>query len=126
MKTKSLKYFQQTVAILIIFLIGKCCSGAAFTLVWVVTAELYPTNLRSQATGFSSTIARVFSLLCPFVATLAAYWKPLPMLILGVPGIIAGILTFWLPEMKGVELPQNMKDTFKSDIEMEPMNKTEK
>ena len=112
-------------AILVVFLIGKCCSGAAFTLVWVVTAELYPTNLRSQAVGLSSTVARIFSLLCPFVATLAAYWKPLPMLILGAPTMIAGILTFWLPEMKGVELPQNMKDTVKTEVEMEPMNKTD-
>ena len=108
--------------ILTFFLIGKCSSGAAFTLVWVVTAELYPTNLRSQAVGFSSTVARIFSLLCPFVATLASYWKPLPMLLLGVPGLIAGVLAYFLPEMKGVELPQTMKDTIRTEIEMEPMN----
>ena len=114
-----------TYVILVFFLIGKCGTGAAFLIVWVVTAELYPTNLRSQAVGFCSTIARVFSLLCPFVATLAAYWKPLPMVILGVPGIIAGGLAFLIPETDGVELPQNMKDTLKDMTELQPMTKKE-
>ena len=113
--------------ILVFFLIGKCGTGAAFLIVWVVTAELFPTNLRSQATGFCSTVARIFSLLCPFVATLAAYWKPLPMLILGVPGIIAGGLAFLIPETNEVALPQNMKDTFQENnqVELEPMKKNE-
>ena len=114
-----------TYVILVFFLIGKCGTGAAFLIVWVVTAELYPTNLRSQACGFCSTIARLFSLLCPFVATLAAYWKPLPMVILGVPGIIAGGLAFLIPETDGVELPQNMKDTLKDMTELQPMTKKE-
>ena len=82
---------------------------------WVVTAELYPTNLRSQALGLCSTIARIFSLLCPFIATLAAYWQPLPMLVLGVPGIIAGGLAFLIPQTNQVALPQNMKDTFNKE-----------
>ena len=114
-----------TYVILVFFLIGKCGTGAAFLIVWVVTAELYPTNLRSQACGFCSTIARLFSLLCPFVATLAAYWKPLPMVILGVPGILAGGLAFLIPETDGVELPQNMKDTLKDMTELQPMTKKE-
>ena len=49
------------------------------------------------------------------------------MLLLGVPGLIAGVLAYFLPEMKGVELPQTMKDTIRTEIEMEPMNaKTDK
>ncbi len=59
---------QQTGAILFFYLLGKCCSGAAFLLVWVITAELFPTNLRSQAVGICSTVARLFGLVSPFVA----------------------------------------------------------
>ena len=80
-------------------------------LVWLITAELYPTNLRSQALGLCSTTARIFGLVCPFVATLAIYWKPLPMLVLGLPSLIAGSMVYFLPETKGKELPQTMKDT---------------
>ena len=79
-------------------------------MVWLITAELYPTNLRSQAVGTCSTVARLFGLVAPFVARLAIYWKPLPMLILGVPSIFAAILAFFVPETKHIELPATMRD----------------
>ncbi len=106
-------------AILIFFLIGKCAAGAGFLMVWVITAELFPTNLRSQAIGVCSMIARVFGLVCPFVASLAMYWKPLPMLALGLPCLLAGSLVYFIPETKGKELPQNMKDILKTDNEQD-------
>lgn len=76
-----------------------------------MTVELYPTNLRSQAVGFCSMCARIFGLVVPFVANLAMFWKPLPMLVLGLPSLVAGASAYFLPETKGKELPQNMKDT---------------
>ena len=77
---------------------------------WLVTAELYPTNLRNQAVGACSTVSRAFGLVAPFVATLSSYWKPLPMLILGVPSIFSAGFVYFLPETKHVELPSTMKD----------------
>ena len=97
--------------ILVFYLIGKSAAGAGFLLVWVFTAEIFPTNLRSQALGFCSMVSRIFGLVCPFVATLAVYWGPLPMLVLGVPCIFSALLVYFLPETEGRELPQNMKDT---------------
>jgi OCT family organic cation transporter-like MFS transporter 4/5 len=101
--------------ILVFFLIGKCASGAAFELIWVITAELYPTNLRSQAIGVCSTISRVFGMSAPFVAQLSMYWQPLPMLVLGIPSLISAFLVFFIPETKNRELPQTMNDSVKLD-----------
>ena len=98
------------IAITFFYLVGKCFSGTAFLLVWLITAELYPTNLRSQAVGTCSTVARMFGLVAPFVAQLATIWKPLPMLILGVPSIFAAFLAYFIPETKNIELPTTMKD----------------
>ena len=92
------------------YLFGKCFSGTGFLLVWLVTAELYPTNLRSQAVGTCSTVSRIFGLVAPFVAELAQFWKPLPMLILGVPSIIAAFLAYFIPETKNIDLPTTMRD----------------
>ena len=64
-----------------VYCVGKLGAAASFALVWLITIELYPTNLRTQAIGTCSSIARVFGLGCPFVANLAVYWKPLPMLV---------------------------------------------
>ena len=105
-----------TKIILVFYLIGKSAAGTGFTLVWLVTAEIFPTNLRSQAIGFCSMVSRIFSLVCPFVATLAIYWGPLPMLVLGVPCLFSGLLVYFLPETKGRELPQNMKDTQEPEL----------
>ena len=104
-----------TSGILIFYLIGKCAGGAGFLLIWLMTAELYPTNLRSQAVGTLSMVSRIFGALAPFVATLSIYWKPLPMLLLGCPCLIAGSLVYFLPETKHSKLPQ----TFKEDEDME-------
>ena len=108
-------FFQNTIGILVFFLIGQCSSGACFVLVFIITAELYPTNLRSQAVGFCSSVSRIFGLVSPFIASLAIYWKPLPMLILGLPCLLSASLIYLIPETKDRELPQNMKDALKLD-----------
>ena len=81
-----------------------------FSLVYLVTAESYPTNLRAQAVGTSSTVARIFCAVAPFLGQLARYWKPLPSTILGIPLIISGLLTIWkVPETLNSTLPQTLK-----------------
>ncbi len=97
--------------VLMVYLCGKCVVGACFQLVWLVTAEIYPTNLRTQALGACSTVARVAGLACPYVGTLAAFWRPLPMLVLGLPALAAGALAFLvLPETSEQSLPQDMEE----------------
>lgn len=101
-------------AILLVYLTGKCVVGACFQLVWLITAEIYPTNLRTQALGACSTCARVFGLACPYVANLSALWQPLPMLLLGLPALAAGVLSLLvLPETSNRHLPQGMADALK-------------
>ena len=101
---------------MVLYLAGKCSAGSGILLAWVITAELYPTNLRSQACGVCSTIAKTISLLCPYVGKLNIYWAPLPMLILSLPSMVAGFLAFiYLPETRNKQLPQSMKE----NIEME-------
>ena len=53
-------------------------------------------------------IARIFTLCVPFVGSLAIYWKPLPMVALGVPTALAGLLAISLPETAGKDLPQTI------------------
>ena len=97
------------------YLLAMCCSNASFTLCYLITGELYPTNLRSQAIGSCSTISRVFGISAPFISKLACVWKPLPMLVLGIPSIFISFLAYWLPETKYTNLPQTMNDTEKSN-----------
>ena len=44
--------------VLVLFSLGRFASAAASSLCWLYTAELYPTNLRSQAVGTCSLVSR--------------------------------------------------------------------
>ncbi len=96
-------------AIYVLYLIGKFSSNVSLSLAWFYTAELYPTNLRAQAVGTCSLVARIFGMCATFVTKLDAYWTPLPGLVLGVPAVIAGLLTYFLPETKGKDLVETTK-----------------
>lgn len=81
-----------------------------FNMVYLMTCELYPTNLRSQAVGSASTISRIFCAIAPYLKPLAKIWQPLPMLVIGVPILISGALAIKLPETFRKELPQTMRN----------------
>ena len=99
--------------ILIIYLIGKFSVKAFFYLCWFLSPDFYPTNLRSQAIGVTSTIARIFGLVIPFISDLGDIWSGLPMVILGSPFLLLTLLiVFFLPEISDKELPQTTKDAF--------------
>jgi len=56
-------------------------------------------------------IARLFTLCVPFVGALAQFWTPLPLIVLGIPTILAGVLATILPETSGKELPQTILES---------------
>jgi len=101
--------------ILVIYLLASMAAGISFAMVYLITIELYPTNMRTQALGTCSAFARIFCACAPFLTPLSAYWQPLPMLIVGVPIIISGLLAIKLPETYNENLPQ----TIKGAIDME-------
>ena len=105
--------------VLIIYLTGKFLAVCSASTCWLFTSEIYPTNLRSQALGVCSMVSRAFSLGSSFVADLAFIWGPLPLVLLGIPSIIAGVLALRLPESRGRPLPETMEEAIE-------MNKLEK
>lgn len=58
----------------ILFLIGKLGITSAFGVVYVHTAEMLPTIVRSGGVGSASTIARVGALVAPFVPLLVRFF----------------------------------------------------
>ena len=104
---------EYNMALITFYLLAMCSSNAAFTLVYLITGELYPTNLRNQAIGTCSTVSRIFGISAPFMSKLACIWKPLPMLMLGLPSILIAFLVYFLPETKYINLPQTMTESYK-------------
>ena len=83
---------------------------ANFAIIYVYTAELYPTIIRNRAIGSCSCIARVGAILALVLQGLSAYYLPAPMLIMGVTALVAGLLALYFPETVGNRLPETMEE----------------
>ena len=103
---KNILNFQITLS-----LIGKFGATASFAIVFVYTAEMFPTEIRSTAVGASSLCGRIGGILAPQIAMLSTVWDPLPLLVMGTGSFIGGILVFiFLPETLGKKLPDSMQE----------------
>ncbi|XP_004674142.1 PREDICTED: solute carrier family 22 member 16 [Condylura cristata] len=82
----------------------KFTIGASFGLIYLYTAELYPTVIRSLAVGSGSMVSRVGSIIAPFCVYLSSVWVFMPQLIVGILALVSGLLAVKLPETLGKPL----------------------
>ncbi|EDV51090.2 organic cation transporter protein [Drosophila erecta] len=73
-------------------------------------AEVLPTVVRAQAVAFIHIMGYVASIIAPFVVYLANISQALPLIILGILGIVGGLLALLLPETLNHVLPQTLSD----------------
>ncbi|KAG1682455.1 Organic cation transporter protein [Nymphon striatum] len=129
------KHFRRKLALCIgMFVIAACCScnlavkpddtwlliGFAmvgifmvclvFNITYIVTAELFPTPLRSSAMGTGSMFSRIGGIAAPFVASLVDVWRPLPSVIIGSFALISGFVILFLPETLNKPLPASIEE----------------
>ncbi|GAA6220156.1 solute carrier family 22 member 13 isoform X3 [Lates japonicus] len=93
-----------SIVVTVIAVLGKFAATASFSIVYVYTAELYPTTLRQNGVGLNSMCARVAGILAPLIRLLDVYHYTIPMLIYGIIPIVAGGFCLLLPETRNVEL----------------------
>ncbi|XP_071955146.1 organic cation transporter protein-like isoform X2 [Antedon mediterranea] len=91
-------------------MIGKFGITASFGIVYIYSAEIYPTPVRSAGIGISSVAARIGGILSPFVLEFESLYEHLPLIIFGSLSIAAGLLVLFLPETNGRQLPETMAD----------------
>ncbi|XP_074147080.1 organic cation/carnitine transporter 2-like isoform X1 [Sminthopsis crassicaudata] len=89
-------------------MIGKFGVTCAFAMVYVYTAELYPTVVRNMGVGASSMASRLGSILSPYFVYLGAYDRFLPYILMGSLTVLTAILTLFLPESFGIPLPDTI------------------
>ncbi|XP_063954422.1 organic cation transporter protein-like [Lytechinus pictus] len=91
-------------------MLGKFGITASFAIIYIFSAELFPTPVRSVGVGICSMSARIAGILAPYVLLLDEVWEPLPVIIFGVLSIIAGVLILFVPETLGARLPQTIEE----------------
>uniref|UniRef100_A0A8D1P4R1 Major facilitator superfamily (MFS) profile domain-containing protein n=1 Tax=Sus scrofa TaxID=9823 RepID=A0A8D1P4R1_PIG len=89
-------------------MIGKFGITSAFSMLYVFTAELYPTLVRNMAVGLTSMASRIGSIVAPYFVYLGAYNRVLPYILMGSLTVLIGIITLFLPESFGMTLPETL------------------
>ncbi|XP_049728641.1 solute carrier family 22 member 4 isoform X4 [Elephas maximus indicus] len=90
-------------------MMGKYGITSAFSMLYVFTAELYPTLVRNMAVGITSMASRVGSIVAPYFVYLGAYNRILPYIVMGSLTVLIGIITLFFPESFGTTLPETFE-----------------
>ena len=61
------------VATLVLFLVSKSAISASFLIIYPFAGELYPTQLRGVAIGFSAYISGLGLIIIPFITYLVSF-----------------------------------------------------
>ncbi|KAL4716177.1 hypothetical protein ACJJTC_013954 [Scirpophaga incertulas] len=90
--------------------IGLWGMSISFATVYLYAGELFPTVVRNSGVGLSSTVARIGSMVAPFVATLSETSPWLPPLTFGIIPLIGAGLCIILPDTRGKKLPDTLEE----------------
>ena len=69
---------------LVLSLVGKFGASISFFIVYLYTAELFPTTVRNQAVGICSLVARIGGITALLLDLTKVFWLPAPVFIMGV------------------------------------------
>ncbi|XP_072368596.1 organic cation/carnitine transporter 2-like [Scyliorhinus torazame] len=92
----------------ILVMIGKLGTTTAFAIVYIYTAELYPTVVRNMGVGVSSMASRFGSIISPYIFHLGVYSEFLPYILMGSLTVFSAFLVLFLPETLNVPLPETI------------------
>ncbi|CAI8008238.1 Solute carrier family 22 member 15 [Geodia barretti] len=100
---------------LVVALLGKCSVAASFSVVYLYSAELFPTEIRNLGLGVVSISARIGGILTPLILlmgeiNLGGVSLGLPMVVMGCLGLLAGLLSLHLPETLHQPLPETLAE----------------
>lgn len=93
-----------------LFLLGKLSICMSFGIIYMYTAELFPTTVRNGIMSACSMIGRAGSMLAPQIPLLAKWAPSLPLIVFGVASLVSGLLVLQLPETRNTRLPDTVEE----------------
>ena len=89
---------------------GRFCICAVYTVLYVYSAELFPTIVRNAGMGVSSLSARIGGMIAPFIVLMGDHHASLPMFVFALCALFAGIAGLKLHETQGKRMPETFED----------------
>ncbi|XP_031710047.1 solute carrier family 22 member 6 [Anarrhichthys ocellatus] len=103
-------------------MVGKFGITASFAVIYVYTAEIFPTVLRQTGIGVSCMFARVGGVLAPVINLLHDHSPSTPLVIFGAFPLLGAVLALALPETADRPLPDTVEEAENWDTRS-PLNK---
>ncbi|RXG51824.1 Organic cation transporter protein [Armadillidium vulgare] len=101
-------------------MIGKLCISSAYQILYLISSEIFPTEVRLQGLGTSNLVARIGAASSPFITDLLGASYPwAPSLVFGSAGMVAGVATLLLPETLNKPMPETIYQLENQKINME-------
>ncbi|CAL1299090.1 unnamed protein product [Larinioides sclopetarius] len=98
----------------VLILTGKFCVTASYCILYIFTAEIFPTTVRNAGLGLASASGQIGSIVSPFTRELGRATHPLvPLIVCGVLAATGSALVLLLPETNNCivpDTPQEAKD----------------
>ena len=94
-------------------LLGKLCISASYSVVFIHSAEVFPTSVRNTSMGVLSVASRFGGILTPFLCKLGDVSANLHFLVFGALMLSSGFLDLFLPETRGLPMPETIDDLLK-------------
>nr|XP_046273859.1 solute carrier family 22 member 13 isoform X2 [Scatophagus argus] len=101
-------------------MVGKFGITASFAVIYVYTAEIFPTVLRQTGIGVSCMFARVGGVLAPVINMLHNHSPTTPLVIFGTSPLLGAVLALALPETANRPLPDTVEDAESWDLRSPP------
>ncbi|OQV15161.1 Solute carrier family 22 member 3 [Hypsibius exemplaris] len=91
--------------------LSRGMAHAVFNMMFPYASDLLPTAVRANGLGLCSAALRFGGVLAPQLDLLGTYVsKEVPFVVCGLMGLLAALVTFVLPETRGVPLPETVDD----------------
>ncbi|XP_026271624.1 organic cation transporter protein-like [Frankliniella occidentalis] len=91
-------------------LLAKLCVTISFTVIYVLSTELFPTSVRATLFATCATMGRMGSVLAPQTPQLGRLLDALPMLVFGGAAMVSGLLALTFPDMGDEALPDTIAE----------------
>ncbi|XP_046878332.1 organic cation transporter protein [Hypomesus transpacificus] len=94
----------------VLAMVGKFGITASLSIVYIYSAEVFPTVIRQNGIGMGSMCARAGGVLAPVIYLLRSFSKSAPMMLFGLLTLLGAGLTLLLPETANKHLPDTIED----------------
>ncbi|XP_034756870.1 organic cation transporter protein isoform X2 [Etheostoma cragini] len=103
----------------VLAMIGKFGITASLSIIYVYSAEVFPTVIRQSGIGMGSMCARLGGVLAPMIYLLRTISPQAPMVLCGLCPLLGSALTLLLPETANKPLPDTIEDVEGSNLSAE-------